>query len=328
MPDPTLANLSDTLFWVTLVLYAMAMVGFFVALGYRARGASTGATLLAAIGALAHTGSVATRGVAAGRVPWGNMYEYSSMIALLIVVAYLLVVDGRFGLREVGGFAMALSLVTLGAARQLYAPAGPLVPALNSFWIKIHVLAAIAASSIFSIAFVFTLLYLIKDRVERRARASFGGSTVGAAYAGPGVEDTTGFPADYLESEPDARRGPGGPRGPGGLRGLWARLPSAETFDTLAFRSTAIAFPIWTFAVIAGAIWASKAWGRYWGWDPKETWAFITWVIYAGYLHARATAGWRGRRAALIATAGFASLWITYYVVNLWIVGLHSYAGV
>ncbi len=96
----------------------------------------------------------------------------------------------------------------------------------------------------------------------------------------------------------------------------------------LAFRTHAIAFPIWTFGVIAGAIWASKAWGRYWGWDPKETWAFITWTIYAGYLHARATAGWRGRKAAFVAGAGFISLWITYYVVNLWIVGLHSYAGV
>jgi ABC-type transport system involved in cytochrome c biogenesis permease subunit len=80
--------------------------------------------------------------------------------------------------------------------------------------------------------------------------------------------------------------------------------------------------------VIGGAIWAQEAWCRYWGWDPKETWAFITWTIYAGYLHARATAGWRGRKAAFVAAAGFISLWITYYVVNLWIVGLHSYAGV
>jgi cytochrome c-type biogenesis protein CcsB len=103
-------------------------------------------------------------------------------------------------------------------------------------------------------------------------------------------------------------------------------LPSAATFDRLAFWATSIAFPIWTFAVIAGALWANKAWGRYWGWDPKETWAFITWVIYAGYLHARATAGWRGRKAAVVNLVGFASLMVTYYVVNLWIVGLHSYA--
>jgi cytochrome c-type biogenesis protein CcsB len=103
-------------------------------------------------------------------------------------------------------------------------------------------------------------------------------------------------------------------------------LPTAATLDRIAYRVYAFAFPIWTFAVIAGAIWAQEAWGRYWGWDPKETWSFITWVIFAGYLHARATSGWKGRRAAVIAMVGFVSLLITYYAVNLWIVGLHSYA--
>ena len=102
-------------------------------------------------------------------------------------------------------------------------------------------------------------------------------------------------------------------------------LPSAAALDRVAYRVIAFAFPIWTFAVIAGAIWAQEAWGRYWGWDPKETWSFVTWTIYAGYLHARSTAGWKGRRAAVIAVVGFISLLITYYAVNLWIVGLHSY---
>jgi cytochrome c-type biogenesis protein CcsB len=102
-------------------------------------------------------------------------------------------------------------------------------------------------------------------------------------------------------------------------------LPSAAALDRVAYRVIAFAFPIWTFAVIAGAIWAQEAWGRYWGWDPKETWSFVTWTIFAGYLHARSTAGWKGRRAAVIALVGFVSLLITYYAVNLWIVGLHSY---
>ena len=323
MPDSSLASTSDTLVWVALVLYAMSLVGFIVAMINRRSGASTVATVLAVLGALAHAGSIATRGVAAGRVPWGNMYEYSSMIALLVVIGYLLIVDARFKLRVLGAFPMAIALVTLGFGRKLYAPAGPLVPALNSWWLKVHVIAAITASATFSIGFIFTVLYLLKDRVERRAASSaFGGSTVGAAYAGPVAKETEGLPADYASSDPEA------PRRDGEVKGFWARLPSSEKLDTLAFRTHAIAFPIWTFAVIAGAIWASKAWGRYWGWDPKETWAFITWVIYAGYLHARATSGWRGRKAAWVAGAGFVSLWITYYVVNLWIVGLHSYAGV
>jgi cytochrome c-type biogenesis protein CcsB len=104
-------------------------------------------------------------------------------------------------------------------------------------------------------------------------------------------------------------------------------LPSAEVLDSLAYKMIAFAFPIWTFAVIAGAIWAQQAWGRYWGWDPKETWSFVTWTVYAGYLHARSTAGWKGRRAAIIALVGVAALVVNYYVVNLWIVGLHSYKG-
>jgi cytochrome c-type biogenesis protein CcsB len=320
MVDPSLASLSDTLFWAALVLYAMATVAYLVAFAYGARASVVAATALAALGLLSHASSVAARGLAAGRVPWGNMYEYSSMIALLLVLGYLVAVQGRARLPQLGGFAMALALVTMGLGRKLYAPAGPLVPALNSVWIKVHVVAAIAASATFSIGWIFTLLYLLKDRAERRAAGPYAGSTVGAAYVGRAVVEHEGLPADHVEEE-EAPRGPTGQP-----RGIWARLPSAETFDRLAFRAHAIAFPIWTFAVIAGAIWASKAWGRYWGWDPKETWAFITWVIYAGYLHARATAGWRGRRAALVATAGFVSLWITYYVVNLWIVGLHSYA--
>ena len=103
-------------------------------------------------------------------------------------------------------------------------------------------------------------------------------------------------------------------------------LPPASTLDRLAYRFIAFGFPIWTFGVICGAIWAQEAWARYWGWDPKETWSFITWVIFAGYLHARATSGWRGRKAAVIALVGFVSLFVTYYAVNLWISGLHSYA--
>jgi cytochrome c-type biogenesis protein CcsB len=103
-------------------------------------------------------------------------------------------------------------------------------------------------------------------------------------------------------------------------------LPAAATLDRLAYRLIAFGFPVWTFGVICGAIWAQDAWGRYWGWDPKETWSFITWVIFAGYLHARATSGWRGTRAAVIALVGFVSLLVTYYAVNLWIAGLHSYA--
>jgi cytochrome c-type biogenesis protein CcsB len=114
----------------------------------------------------------------------------------------------------------------------------------------------------------------------------------------------------------------------GAVRGYLERLPSSRKIDLIAYRFLAFAFPLWTFTVVAGAIWAEYAWGRYWGWDPKETWALVTWVIYAGYLHARSTAGWRGTRAAVIAIIGLASFWFNFIGINLLVSGLHSYAGI
>lgn len=114
----------------------------------------------------------------------------------------------------------------------------------------------------------------------------------------------------------------------GDVRGYLERLPSSRKIDLIAYRFLAFAFPLWTFTVAAGAIWAEYAWGRYWGWDPKETWALVTWVIYAGYLHARSTAGWRGTRAAVIAIIGLTSFWFNFVGINLLVSGLHSYAGI
>ena len=114
----------------------------------------------------------------------------------------------------------------------------------------------------------------------------------------------------------------------GTVQGYLERLPSSRRIDLIAYRFLAFAFPLWTFTVVAGAIWAEYAWGRYWGWDPKETWALVTWVIYAGYLHARSTAGWRGTRAAVIAIVGLGSFWFNFVGINLLVSGLHSYAGI
>jgi len=114
----------------------------------------------------------------------------------------------------------------------------------------------------------------------------------------------------------------------GTVRGYLERVPDSRKIDLISYRFLAFAFPLWTFTVVAGAIWAEYAWGRYWGWDPKETWALVTWVIYAGYLHARSTAGWRGTRAAAIAIIGLASFWFNFVGINLLVSGLHSYAGI
>lgn len=235
-----------------------------------------------------HLGSVVTRGMAAHRAPWGNMYEYSSMVALVATGAFLVLLT-RERVRYLGTFVLLFVVLFLGlAGTVLYVPAGPLIPALQSYWILIHVAAAITASGTFAVGGVITLLYLLRESYERLTAAG--------------------------------RRTR--------VSSLGRLLPPASSLDRVAYRVHAFAFPLWTFAVIAGAIWAEAAWGRYWGWDPKETWSFITWVVYAGYLHARATAGWRGRKAAIIALAGFSALTVDYYVVNIFLVGLHSYAGV
>jgi cytochrome c-type biogenesis protein CcsB len=173
-------------------------------------------------------------------------------------------------------------LLTMGlAVTVLYTDAEQLQPALQSYWLVIHVVAAVTSAGVFTVGAAISLLFLVVDRAERR----------------------------------------------GETNRVTERLPSAATLDRLAYRVHAFVFPLWTFAVIAGAIWAESAWGRYWGWDPKETWAFITWVVYAAYLHARATAGWKGRRAAAIALTGFGCFLFNYFVINLVVTGLHSYAG-
>ena len=221
------------------------------------------------------------RGVWAGRVPWGNMYEFSLAWTLGILVVFL-AVSTRRDIRWLGLPVVFLALLSLGlAVTVLYTEAAQLVPALKSWWLVIHVASAIICGGAFTVAAAISVLYLWRDRAERKGKVT----------------------------------------------GIVASLPDASRLDTLSYRILAFAFPLWTFAVISGAIWAENAWGRYWGWDPKETWAFITWVIYAGYLHARSTAGWRGRRAAYISLIGFAAFLINYFGVNIFVNSLHSYAG-
>jgi len=248
------------------------------------------AAALTALGLLLHLGSLAARGMATDRVPWGNMYEFSSAAGAVAVTAFLVVVVRQPQLRHLGMFVMLpVILLLFLAGTVLYAKAAPLVPALRSYWLAIHVSAAATATGIFMVSGVATLLYLVRHRWERQVAAG---------------RQPSRFPA-----------------------ALGERLPAADVLDRLAYRTVAFGFPIWTFGVIAGAIWAEAAWGRYWGWDPKETWAFIAWVVYAAYLHARATAGWRGVKAARINLLGFSTMLFNLFIVNIVISGLHSYAG-
>jgi cytochrome c-type biogenesis protein CcsB len=310
-PD-ALTRFSNVTFAVTLALYLAAAVAYFHYLAYRRRGVLSAARVLVLTGVAVHVSSIVARGVAADRVPWGNMYEYVSVVGLLLVVAYL-VVERRWHTEAAGGFVLGTAVAAMGAATLIYVPPGPLVPALNSYWLRIHVVMAMLGSALFTLGFVFTVLYLWQDRRERReARVAAPAPQPALVAAGAG-----GQADDYVPAEEPEQNGPVPRRG---------RLPSAAVLDRIAYRTIVFAFPIWTLAVIFGAIWAEEAWGRYWGWDPKEVWSFITWVVFAGYLHARATVGWRGRRAAILAVIGFAALVFNLVVVNTVIAGLHSYA--
>lgn len=241
---------------------------------------------LTVLGALVHLASIVTRGLAVHRWPLGNMYEYIAFISFVAVLAWLFALtrfNGRgAGLRRLGAwvFVPILVLMLLNAS-VFYTLAAPVRPALQSYWLSIHVTIISASSGILLIPGVASLFYLIK-----------------------GAEGRSGM-----------------------LAGLASRLPSREGLDRVAYRTTIFALPVFTFGIMAGAIWAESAWGSFWSWDPKETTALVDWVCYAAYLHSRATAGWRGNRAAAINVLGFAVNIFNLFFINLAVSGLHSYAG-
>lgn len=322
--DAGLAALSDHLFGAALLVYAPAALGFAVEAAFASRPAAlrradsavlvgaggpplamssssapaVAVSPLAKVGMVAvwltwlgfglHAGSVISRGLAADRVPWGNMYEFMSASCLAVVGAFLVLLL-REPVRFLGAFVLGPVLLSMGlAGTVLYTSAGPVQAVLSTYWLPVHVTAAVVATGLFTLGSTAAALHLLSLRYE--------------AVVANGK--TPGF------------------------SGLARKLPPAQALDRLTQRTIGLGFPIWTFAVIAGAIWAESAWGRYWGWDPKETWAFITWVAYAAYLHARSTAGWRGKAAAWIAVIALACLLFNFFGVNLVITGKHSYSGV
>ena len=243
------------------------------------------AVSLFAVGLLGHLATLVTRSVAADRMPWGNMYEFTLSVAFVGAAAWIGVLRRRPSIRHLGLFVSLVMVVLLGANGLIaYTPVGPLVPALNSYWFIIHVSTVILSSGVFLLGVVPAAAFLVRSGYDHGKRR---------------------FP--YT---------------------LGARLPAAGGLERLAFRLHAFAFPLFTFgALIAGPLWAEASWGRYWGWDPKEVWAFISWVVYASYLHARATPSVKRTTATWIAIIGFATMLMNLFGVNLFIAGLHSYAN-
>ncbi|MGN8051299.1 c-type cytochrome biogenesis protein CcsB [Curtobacterium sp. 22159] len=230
-----------------------------------------------------HVGSIVLRGIAADRVPWGNMFEFSLTGTGLIILIFLLVQLWQ-NLKFLGVFITGLTIILLGIATvNYYVPVRPLVPALESYWLVIHVFVAIAGTGFFALGAGLAVAQLVQTYRQGRSIS-------------------------------------------GKLR-FMDTLPDADRLEVLTYRVLLVGFVLWTFTLIAGAIWAERAWGRYWGWDTKEVWTFIIWVVYAGYIHARATRGWRGARSSWLALIGFAAVMFNFSVVNVFFKGLHSYSG-
>ena len=319
--DIELARYSDWAFTSSVVVLVLALLMLAVELAY-SRGRKVEARELVGVGANSATPGIVTdaptrtaderigragvaltyvgiallatcivlRGLATSRVPWGNMYEFINLTCFSGLVAAAVVLrSGRAGKRDqyrgLWVFVLPPVLILLTVSgKWLYTHAAPVMPALQSYWLPIHVSVVSLGSGVFLVGGVASVLFLLK-------------------------------------MSPLAQRDNGFGR-------MLQRLPDAQLLDRIAYRTTIFAFPVFGFGVIFGAIWAEEAWGRYWGWDPKETVSFIAWVVYAAYLHARSTAGWRDKKAAWINVVGFIAMVFNLFFINLVTVGLHSYAGV
>jgi cytochrome c-type biogenesis protein CcsB len=237
---------------------------------------------LVIVGWVVHLSALALRGLAAGRVPWGDLYGFV-MTGTAIMIGVFIFIQFYRDVKFLGAFITGIVVLLLGLASvNFYVPVGPLNPALQSVWLVIHVFVATLGTGFFAVG---------------------GGLSV----------------AQLLQARREA----------GGLRRVpfLATFPISEALENIAYRVIVVGFAFWTFTLIAGAIWAERAWGRYWGWDTKEVWTFIIWVTFAGYIHARATRGWRGSRSAWLAIIGFSAVLFNFTIVNLFFKGLHAYTG-
>jgi ABC-type transport system involved in cytochrome c biogenesis permease subunit len=258
----------STLFTAAFALYVLSTFVYFAALfARRVKWAGKGLAVAGA-GLVFHTAALVARTVTSGHAPFTNMYESLSFFAWATVLA-LAAIDRKFRLPKIGPYVMLIvvALVALASSPLMPKDAAPLVPALQSYWLWLHVSVTMIGEAFFAVAFVASILYLAADTEEKR-----------------------------------------------------------EKFDSVSYRAVAVGFPLFTLGgLVFGMVWAYRAWGRYWSWDPKEVWSLITWFVFALYLHTRIVMGWKGKRSAVVAIIGFLAALFTYFGVNYLLSSLHSY---
>ncbi|NLN77869.1 MAG: c-type cytochrome biogenesis protein CcsB [Armatimonadetes bacterium] len=281
-------QLGLSLFKYAFWIYLVSAACYLVALvGSQTRLARVGRVLLVA-GLAVHTASITIIAIVIGRLPLLNLYEYMLSFTWAAVVVYL-AVELFTRNSSLGGF--SVPLISAFALFTMRLPNAKIdysvMPALQSAWRTPHIVSGILAYGASMVAFVLAVMYLLRENADRRAQA-----------------------------DPKSQS-----------RSFWAsRLPVAKVLDRTIYRTVAFGFLMQTLLVVIGAVWAQIAWGRYWGWDPKETWSLITWLIYATYLHTHTMMGWRGRRSAWLAIIGFGATIFTFLGVTYFFHGLHSYA--
>lgn len=332
--DPFRQTVDQALLVVGIAAY---VTGAFVLLGYfllrnpllRAIGLP-----LAIVGAASQFAELGARWWMTGVWPLTNLYGSLSLFSAC-AVAIFLIFAFRYDLAFIGGPVLAMAAIALGYATTWNEGYMPAVPALQSYWIKIHVPIVISAYASFMVAFCVSVVYLVKAAAENRYAARRSAPVRGVAAGTGGAQIGVAMSA-YAASPPASATGIGTMRADtpaltaaaadGDAAAQWlAGLPSLAKLDVMQYRIVAVGLPLLSLGIITGAMWAKEAWGAYWQWDPKETAALLSWIVYAGYMHLHTRPNLRGTFTAWVSIFGFASIVFCYLGVNIWISGLHSY---
>ena len=334
-------NSSNLLSFITFI-YGLAAFLYIAAWIFKKEGPGKLATWITLAGVIGNGTGLLLRWyesyrLGIGHAPLANLYESLVFFAFVIVLIYL-VIERRYQSRIIGAFAMPIAFLTMAYASlspHISSRIQPLIPALKSNWLIAHVIACFIGYGAFAIAFGVSMMYLMKKGRDQEQttvmdyvnpivlflsiallnriilRHPWGMSALIALGACVVVYGLVYF---YQRVAPETKER------------LLDRLPDAKILDELNYQLIMFGFLFLSAGIITGAVWANSAWGRYWGWDPKETWSLITWFVYATLLHARMMRGWHGRRIAYLSILGFMAVLFTYFGVNL-LPGLHSYGA-
>ena len=269
----------STIFLLTFIIYILSVLFYFSFQFSKKDKFARAGYALAVAGLLLHTAALIVRTIESKHAPFTNMYESLSFLAWSSILAYV-IIEKLYKIKRAGAYFLliVIALMALASSPAMPKGAAPLVPALQSYWLWLHVSVTMLGEAFFAVALVTSMMYLVADSKERK------GKTIKSGL-------------------------------------------SSERLDSISYRCVAIGFPLFTLGgLVFGMVWAYKAWGTYWSWDPKEVWSLITWFVFALYLHTRIVMGWKGRRSAFIAIIGFLAAIFTYFGVNYLLAGLHSYA--